>query len=67
MVDDIDVITIKKVYWEKVGELLEGKTLTVSIDGNKIFDKKIPEGKYFNGRVQIIGELINNEDRPVEE
>jgi len=67
MANDMDAVTTKKIYWEKVGEMIEGKTLTVSIDGGKIFDKKVPAGKYFNGRVQVIGELVDEEDRPVEE
>jgi len=40
MAEDMDVITEKKVYWEKIGELLEGKTLTIKVDSNVIFNKK---------------------------
>lgn len=66
MVDDIDVISVQKVNWEKIGELTEGKILTIKVDNNILFSKKVPLGKYFNGRIMIIGELVNNEDRPVE-
>lgn len=64
---DMDIIAEQKIYWEKVGEILSGKRVTIKVDNNIIFDKTVPAEKYLNGRIQVIGTLINNGDRPVDE